>query len=163
VRQIIKTRRGIAAVLLLALAFALIVGGSLSLSRASAQTGLLAADTIEGGVNPVVPTRVFDSRNFTNGGLVAGNWYAVGTGAQNIRTVFVTLTVTETQCSGYLTTSTSTGPPANVSMLNWDGAGRILSNSLFINVTNAGVFYVMLRPGCQAHVIVDLNAWVGVG
>lgn len=153
----------------------LLAGGAIGAAGAAA-VGMPAASA---GTPPPAfvslrePIRLFDSRRPDDllGGskLEEGGVVAVSTAAPELEfepeTVFVNLTITDTEGFGYLAvrgSDTRDGVTApNTSNINWSGPGVTLANLVVSRTGSEYAIDVFCEgPDARTHLIVDLQAYI---
>jgi len=117
-----------------------------------------------GGLHPVAPVRLVDTRTTTKLGAgavltvpVAGQ---AGLPATGVEAAVMTLTVTDAQAAGFVTAWPCDTAKPDVSNLNFV-AGATVPNLATVAVGAAG--NVCLFSSAPANLIVDLSAWYGAG
>ena len=166
----------------------LTVGGIVAGAAATTLVGTMPAEAAEasaphgftdGPGQIVVPYRAFDSRSMSSvyggGAFHPGNvrTIVVGTSVQEIPSadhVFLTVTVTKTTGSGYLTVFPADFPfIPETSTLNWSGPGQTVSTGLLTpcQVVNFSEYYhrslvkIRFLGTGEVHVIVDVTSTFG--
>ena len=107
------------------------------------------------GLGPVAPGQTIDVQITGRGGVPQDG---------SVSAVVLNVTVTSTTGSGYLTifpTPLVPGDPPLASNLNWT-AGKTVPNLVEVAVGVNGRISVFNGPGSSAHVIVDVQGYVGV-
>jgi hypothetical protein len=121
-----------------------------------------------GGITPIAPRRVYDSRVGTVGKIVKGATRTVsvatdGTAAVVVpvgaRAIAYNLTITDTESDyGYLSIVPGGDPTGGVSSINWDKAKATLANGLIVGV-NASREVSVFCDGTgttKAHFVIDV-------
>ncbi len=124
------------------------------------------------------PIRLFDSRdpgNFLGGAKLAdGDVVAIianAPGVDQLRSVFVNITVTQTEGAGFLAVrahdTRDDVPPPTTSNINWLSSGLTLANLALSQIGSENSIEIHCTgAGASTHVIVDLQGYVpfvGVG
>jgi hypothetical protein len=166
-----RRRRGLAAVVALAVGVGLLVAwGSAGPARA-ARTAALASsiDQAHGMLNAVIPQRILDTRTTTgghHGKLGSGATMTLkvlgagGTPSAGVSAVMVNVTaVDETSRTGYLTLFPSGITRPVASTLNYRGNAAI-ANQALVRLGSNGTITIFNSAG-TTDVLVDVEGWVG--
>lgn len=120
------------------------------------------------------PIRLFDSRDpggflggakFVDGDVVA--IIAAAPDVEQLRSVFVNITVTQTEGAGFLSVrahdTRSDVPPPTTSNVNWTSPGVTLANLALSQIGSENSIEIHCTgAGAATHVIVDLQGYVPV-
>lgn len=127
----------------------------------------------------IEPVRVFDSRTAPvgegGGRLSTGNSIGIPFGAavdavsgslHSPAAVWINLTITQTQGTGYLVVrpSDATGevPLPSTSNINWFGSGQTLANLAFVAIGDETYIEVHAGGAGSTHVVVDLQGYIPI-
>ena len=156
------------------------VGGAAALAPLATMTGVARAATGTGTVTgPVVvlvePIRVFDSRTalpgLGGGKLVSGNSNGVSVGllverglVDNPVAVFVNVTITETEGTGFLLVRASdlagNRPLPGTSNINWSTNAQTLANLVVTTVGGENTLEVHAGGNGRTHYILDVQGFI---
>jgi hypothetical protein len=151
----------------------IVAGGAAAITAPLVARPAAAAAQVVGGplVTLLSPVRVFDSREASSvlGGakFAAGDAVAVNVGPFEsgfALSVFVNVTITETEGAGFLTVwpgdASDTVDPPTTSNINWTGPGMTLANLALSQVGQENSIEVRCGGAGRTHVIVDFQGYV---
>lgn len=154
------------------------VGGAAALVPIAANSSIGQAASLPTVVTGPVfalfdPIRVFDSRSalpaFGGGKIVAGNSIGVSVGGivgsgDPPAAVFVNVTITETEGSGFLVVRASDlsgeRPLPATSNINWSQSGQTLANLVFTPVGGENHLEVHAEGNGRTHFILDVQGYI---
>ena len=150
------------------------VGGAAALTPVAMAAGPASAATTNGPLTALrTPRRVFDSREdnvLLNGDKIEAEEAVIVTvgipEAAFLASVFLNVTITETEGAGFLTVFptdlSGKNPMPDTSNINWSGDGQTIANMAFTGVGGENGVEAFCGGLGRTHFIIDMQGYVPV-